>query len=302
MPPDPGLDDVRIHIPDNGHRHQGGTVPTGIEVPEILDGTVLDHQRIADGLAGGKAGIAQDFLQEGVAGVLARLAALQALGKDDAALLLDLDGVDGQSPRPVAQDQEGGVHQGGVARRQLQFIHRLPIGSMGIQIRAESRPVALQHPYDAVIRKMLRAVEGHMLQEMRQAPLAFFLVEGPRLHEKPVHRLAFRIGVLEDIIGEAVIQAAHPEGVPPGKRLLPRREQQGGSEKEKGKDETFLHGWAGFSGWGKKGQRRFFRALRTAAPEGFRAAAPWPERPDGRSYERSSPEGPASGIPSSINS
>ena len=242
MLPDPRLHEVRIHVAHDGHRHQRRSIPAGIEVPEILDTAVLDHQRVADGLAERVAGVAQDFLQERIARVLARLAALQALGKDDPPFLLHLDGVDREAPRPVAQDQHRRVHQGGIAGRKLQFINRFPIGGMGVQVRAEGSAVALQHPDDAVVREVLRPVEGHVLQEMRKAPLALLLIERARLHEKPVHRLPFRIGVLEDIIGQAVSQGPHAEGVPLRKRFLPRGERQGGTKKKEGQDRTFLHG------------------------------------------------------------
>ena len=96
--------------------------------------------------------------------------------------------------------------------------------------------MALQDPDYGIFREVLRAVEGKMLQEVRQPPLPVFLIEGTRLHEKPVHSLPLRIAVGKDIISETVLEGAHTQRIPLRQRLLPRRQSDGREEQDDGKE------------------------------------------------------------------
>ena len=101
------------------------------------------------------------------------------------------------------------------------------------KVLAERGAVPFQHPDDGILREMFRPVEGQMLQEVGQAPLPLLLIQGAGLDEQPIHGLALGIRIGKDIISKSVLQLPHTQGVPLGKRFLPRWESQRGKKQNK---------------------------------------------------------------------
>ena len=81
-------------------------------------------------------------------------------------------------------------------------------GGGGVGVRAESHAEALQ-PLDQGARREVRAsVEGHVLQEMREAALLLGLVEGTREDEEAQRRPGLRLVVRHHGIAYAVRQCS----------------------------------------------------------------------------------------------
>ena len=106
---------------------------------------------------------------------------------------------------------------------------------MGVQVFTERCAVALQHFYHPVLREMLGAVEGKVLQEVRKAALTVFFIKRSGLHEQAVDRLSLRVAVGKDVIGKTVFQLAIAKRIPLRQRLFPRLQGKRGEEYQYGK-------------------------------------------------------------------
>ena len=160
MRDDHRLDRRRIEVADGNHRHQVGAVPVGVELPQSGGADVLNDLRPADRRA---VRIPRALQQDRHLRVAqARLGAQTEppLFEDDAALLLDLGGLERHVVRPVLHDQQRTIDDGAVVGRNLELIDRLVEAGVGIDVRAEPHPERLDERGDVLPGKMLGAVEA----------------------------------------------------------------------------------------------------------------------------------------------
>ena len=81
---------------------------------------------------------------------------------------------------------------------------------------------------------MLRAVEGHVLQEVGQAVLGILFLQGPHMVGDEKLRAAFGVLVVGEIISESVVQPSGAEGRVGGNGLrLCKKGRQHGGQQEK---------------------------------------------------------------------
>ena len=99
----------------------------------------------------------------------ARAAAQPPLLDDDAALLVDLLRVERQVVRPVLEDEERLLQDLRLVGRDLQHVDRLVEARERVEARPEPHADRLQERDDLLLREVLRAVERHVLDEVREA-------------------------------------------------------------------------------------------------------------------------------------
>ena len=129
---------------------------------------------------------------------------------DDAALLLNLLGLQQQTVGPVVEDEQTGVDdalaRGGHVR---DVIDRLVDGGVGVQVAAELHADGLAPLHDVVALEVLGAVEAHVLQEVGQTALLVVLLYGAHaLCEVDLGPL-LRPGIVTDVVGQSVVEPAH---------------------------------------------------------------------------------------------
>ena len=103
--------------------------------------------------------------------------------------------------------QESGVHDAlTVGRHIREAVHRLVDRGVGVDISTEIDTYRLEIIDDSFSREVLRSVERHVLQEVRQTVLVILLEDSAyRLRDMELGTL-FRLLVMTDVIGQSVIQ------------------------------------------------------------------------------------------------
>jgi hypothetical protein len=111
--------------------------------------------------------------------------------------------------REVFEDGERPIHDCRIAGRDLQVVLRLVEAGVRVHVRAEPHAERLHEARDLLLRKMLGAVERHVLDEMRQPALVFLFEHRPCLHYEPELGARLRKPVLANVIPQAVRQRAN---------------------------------------------------------------------------------------------
>ena len=146
----------------------------------------------------------QDLLVETHLGVLAAA----PLFVDHAALAVDVSRVEQQAVGPVVEDPQAGVH----GARDLGHGHVVDVidgfvdAGIGVQVGAELHADALAILHHAIAREMLRTVETHMFEEVRQTALRFVFQDGAHFLGDIEIGLALRLFVVPDVIGQSVVE------------------------------------------------------------------------------------------------
>jgi hypothetical protein len=158
---------------------------------------------------------------------------------DDAALLVDLDGIQRQAVRPVLENQERPVEHVGLVGRHLQHVDGLVEARIRVDARAEAHAERFEELDRRLLRKVLRAVERHVLEKVRQPELVLVLDNGADVDDQP--QLGALLGLLRraDEIAEAVREAARLDGriernLLGGRGRLARRADGGGKHERNG--------------------------------------------------------------------
>ena len=181
---DQGFHLVRIEIADRDHRHEVGPVPAFVEAAQVVGGCGLDDLRQADRQPHRVLGVAEQHRELLVADALVGTLAQPPLLKHHAAFALHLVRVQGNRVRPFAEDVEALRDYVGVGG-ELQEVHGLIEAGIGVEVRPECGAYRLQVIDDLVARERGGAVEGHMLQEVRQAALGLLLQHGSCAYAQP---------------------------------------------------------------------------------------------------------------------
>ena len=131
---------------------------------------------------------------------------------DHAALRVDLLGLEGDEVRPVVQDQQRTVDD--ALARGRDILHHVrshvPAGT-GVEVGAELHAYLLQVFDHLLAGEVLRAVEGHVLEEVGEALLRVVLLDGSHVVQDVEIRLSFRLFVVADVIGHSVFEFTRPD-------------------------------------------------------------------------------------------
>jgi hypothetical protein len=96
---------------------------------------------------------------------------------DDGPFAIDLGGVQDDAGRPVLQHGEGGIHGLRIVRHRLQGVDRPIEGRGGVDFGTEAHAQGLELDHQIVLGEALGAVEGHVLEEVREAELGIVLIQ-----------------------------------------------------------------------------------------------------------------------------
>ena len=244
-----------------------GRVPVAIEGPELLARRGADHALEADRLALRIERAGQQEVEHRLGRATGRRVAEALLAQDDAALGLDLVGGQRQPASDLAQDADALVDQCCVVARQVQLVHGLVEAGPRIGVRTKGQARALQERHELTRRQVLRALEGHVLEEMGEAALRLGFHERAGLDQEAQADTVRRSALRQDGVAHAVGQPAPGNGGIMGEHTvrrgrprwqrLARRERCGG-QRQPDADQQAAGSWP----------RHAFLILRGAPPVG----------------------------------
>ena len=100
------------------------------------------------------------------------------------------------------------VDDGRAVGRNLQLVDRLVEAGVGVDVRAEAHAGRLQERDDVLLGKVARAVEGHVLDEVRQPALVVVFEHRSGVDHEPELGAVLRLLVGADVVAHAVRERA----------------------------------------------------------------------------------------------
>ncbi len=146
--------------------------------------------------------------------------------------------------RIVVQNQKAGVHNRFPYQRNIiEHIGGLVNARGGVHITSERRSDALKPVKDALLREVLRAVEAHMLKEMRETVLVRGLLNSSDIGGEIELSPASRLVIVSDVIGQTVLQLAYLDRRVVRKLLdlRLREERRSGQHKRRNENQKSFH-------------------------------------------------------------
>ena len=193
------LDRVHVEVAHGNHGHEIGPVPRLVVAPHGLRGRSAHDLHVADGLAVGVAGIAEEHRQQLLADAARRvLIAQPPLFHDHAALRIHLFGIDGRVRGPVFQHVKTGGQNLGIVGGHAQLVDRLVEGGVGVEIGTEADAQALQEIHQLLLGKAAGAVEEHVFQEVGETQLVGIFLERAGVDGQAQFGSVLRLGVAFD--------------------------------------------------------------------------------------------------------
>ena len=202
------LDHRLVDVADDDHTHQIRAIPILVELAQPIGIRIANDVRRADRQP---VRIARPFQQQRellVGDPLLGAEPLTPFLEDDAALLLDLRRVERDVVRPVLERQERAIDDRRILSRDLQLVDRLVEARVRVDVRAEAHAERLHEVDDVEPREVERAVERHVLDEVRETALVLFLEHRARVDDQPQLRARLRDLVGADVVAQAVRQPA----------------------------------------------------------------------------------------------
>ena len=201
---------------------------------------MLEVVRVADGRP---IRVARSFELHAADLVLRALAGAQMQSpfrKDDAALAVDAALLECGSLRPILENQQGAIEDARHIGRHPQRVLRVVEVRLGVRVRTDTQAERRQEVDDALLRKVLGALELHVFHEVRQPTLVVVFQHRAGLDHQPKLGAAGGLSVRADVVFQAVRQRAD-EGFGIHGHLL--RESVGGD----GRRGRFAPGRSGLS-------------------------------------------------------
>ena len=276
-----GLGDQRfgVQLAQVADYHQGdvlGAVPALVEsADELL------VERVADLL-----GADRDPLGVASAAVLLghppgedavlRGVPLALLAVDHALLVLHLLVGEQQPAGEVAQHLQPFADRLLVAAGEVELVDCLGEGGVGVGVRPEAHPVLLEPLDQRAGLEVLRAVEGHVLEEVGHAELRFGLGEGAGVDVHPQVDAVIRFAVVRPGVAHPVLEVSEVEtriDGDVGGLVLPGADAVGGARLL---DRLLGEGRRSEEGEKERCKMRHGRSFRRSARAGASATLPWP--------------------------
>ncbi len=205
---DHGRDGVAIDIAHDNHRHQIRTVPITVEPRQLLTLRVLDAIGFADGRPLCVARSLELHAADLVLRPLARAEVHPPFRQDDAALAVDAALIEHGALRPVLEDQQRAIDDARHVGRHPQDVLRVIVAGRRIRVRTDAQTERRQEVDDALPRKVPRAFELHVFDEVRQPLLVIVFQRGTGLHDEPHLSPVARLLVRAHVVAQAVRQGA----------------------------------------------------------------------------------------------
>ncbi len=205
---DLGLDDRRVKSPNRHDRHVAGPIPAAVEIDQALDRSVFDDLGQTDRRALGVERVAEYEREQIVLQARTESLAEPPFLQDHAALKVHFLGVEGDCVGPVAQDLECGLDDFGIVGRDLDPVEGAVKTGLGVDVGPERAADRFKVLNDLLPGETLGAIEGHVLDEVRQSALVVFFQQRAGLdHQRDLGAVA-GLGVLPDVVAQAVGQGS----------------------------------------------------------------------------------------------
>jgi len=160
------------------------------------------------------------------------------LTEDHAALALHFPWLEENAVGKITEDAQP---QGEPLRRvlrQIDFVTRLTDERVGVDVRAEAHALALKRLHQFAGGEMPRAVERHVLDEVRVAALLVALLERAGIDEQAQADLSRGLGQRVDRVAHAILEAPlHDTRAQRQKFVAPRPVRQRLRRKERAGDQ-----------------------------------------------------------------
>ena len=217
--PDLRLDQLWIEVTDGYDGHQVRPVPALVVRLQLLDGSGLDDLGEADRGPLRVARGAEEQRNQVVLEAGGEPLEQPPLLQHDAAFQLDLLRLERDGVGPVTEDPECVFENLGIVSRHLEEIDRGVEAGRGVQVRAKRAADRLEVVDDLLLGEALRAVEGHVLDEVGQPALLLLLEDGAGLHDQRKVGPVARLLVVPDVVGQAVAERAAGDRGVQGQRI-----------------------------------------------------------------------------------
>ena len=116
----------------------------------------------------------------------------------------------------------------GLRGRNLQFVDGLVEAGVGVDVRAEPHAERLHERDDVLLREVARAIEGHVLDEVRQPALVVVFEHRAGLDGEAKLGASLRLPVGAHVVAQAIRQRADGDLRIDRNRLVERRGLRGG--------------------------------------------------------------------------
>ena len=198
----------RICVSDGHYGHEVWPVPIAPESPERRRVGLLQDFRFADRQPFGVARATEDHGKLLVTEPFASAESGPPLRQHHATLGHHLGGIEQNARGHVTEKTEALLENACAVGRHRQDVHGLVEAGERIQIGAEAHADRLEVLHDIVLREGLRAVEGHVLDEMRKATLVVVFQNGTGIHDQSQFSTLLGLCVASDVVANAVRQRA----------------------------------------------------------------------------------------------
>ena len=206
------LGEIGIDVTDDDGGHALRTVPFVPELDETLARGALNDLGDADRHATRQDRVAEHELELRDGGAETHVVPRALLAHDDAALAVDLGGSEQQAGGIVAEDAEALGESGLGGLGQLQQVEGAVETGGGVGVAAKAHAHALEELDERAGGEVAAAVEGHVLQEVGDAALAFLLVHAARQDEESEGRAPLGLRVALHDVAQAVVELAEARG------------------------------------------------------------------------------------------
>ena len=202
-----------VHVANHDDGLIVGTVPFMIVVAQYLWFEIVDYLHQTDGHAPAVLAARIESLKVALKHAHDGGGAQTPLFVYHTTLLLYLVGLEQQSARPVAKDEQTGVKRCHSCGRHIaDTIHGLVYTGIGVEVATKLHTQAAAVFYQLIAAEVVRTVECHVLQEMGQAALVFvFLYTAHALGYIEIDPV-LGIGVVAHIVSETVVQLTRLHG------------------------------------------------------------------------------------------
>ncbi len=199
-------------IADGDHRHQVRTIPVAIEAAQWCGSGVCNDAGVADRQPLGVLGAAEEHREFLVTFARAGAESAAPFAENDAALGGDFVRFELVAHRPVLQDVERPRYQLRLVARHRQDVLRFIEAGVGVEVGAVSHADRFEVLLQIVLLEMRRAVEPHVLDEVRQAPLVVVLENRTGPHDQAKLEAMLGIPVMTNPVAQAVRQLTGVHG------------------------------------------------------------------------------------------
>jgi hypothetical protein len=214
-------DDLLLHrggidVADDDDRHEIGAVPVFIEAADrrgerrVEPLGLPDRQplEVASALAEEHLAVVRlDLLREGVGEARAPLPLHHpALGDDFGGVQLD------RARGPVLEHRQALVQERGLVGRNGEHVHGLVEARVRVEVGPEAHPGGFHEVDQRLMREVRRAVEGHVLEEVRHSALVVVLLHRTGVHDQSQLGAPLRARVVAHVVAQPVRERAHAKG------------------------------------------------------------------------------------------